>query len=304
MKKLYGVTTAMTTPFDAEGNVSCGALAGQTRMLVSKGVHCLYPGGTTGEMLRLTTEERKKIAETVLAAAEGRAVVYIHCGAMRQEDTINLLQHAHTIGADGAGVVTPQFFGVNEQEMERFYVTVSSSVPQDFPIYLYNIPQCAANDISAETAARIAERCPNIIGIKYSFADINRTFDYLRIKNWGFSVMHGCDRALLAMLALGCDGTVSGISGVFPEPFVAVYEAYQRGDWKTALDYQRQAARITDILKAGSNMAYFKAALRFRGMEGGHMRLPQMDLPKEETERLRLETEAFCRDTGIALSAV
>lgn len=303
MKKLYGVTTAMTTPFGDDGNVDYAALEAQTRMLVSKGVHCLYPGGTTGEMLRLSVEERKQVAETVLRAAEGKVTVYIHCGAMRQEDTIELVKHAHAIGADGAGVVTPQFFGLNAREMEEFYAAVAESVPADFPIYLYNIPQCAANDLSAEVTARIAKRCPNIVGIKYSFADINRTLDYLKINDWGFSVMHGCDRVLVAMLALGCDGTVSGISGVFPEPFVAVYEAVQRNDWKAALEHQKNAARITDILKAGSNMGYFKAALKMRGINGGHMRHPQLDLPEEEVEKLRVEVEAFCRDTGIELKA-
>ena len=301
MKKLYGVTTAMTTPFGANGNVDYAALEAQTRMLVAKGVHCLYPGGTTGEMLRLSIDERKKVAETVLRASEKKVTVYIHCGAMRQDETIELVQHAHSIGADGAGVVTPQFFGLNPREMEEFYVTVANSVPADFPIYLYNIPQCAANDISATVAEHLAERCPNIIGIKYSFADINRTLDYLRIKDWGFSVMHGCDRVLVAMLALGCDGTVSGISGIFPEPFVAVYDAVQRNDWKAALEHQKAAARITDILKAGSNMGYFKAALKMRGINGGHMRRPQLDLPEDEVEKLRIEVEKFCEDTGIAL---
>lgn len=301
MKKLYGVTTAMTTPFDENDCVDFEALACQTRMLVDKGVQCLYPGGTTGEMLRMTVDERKKLAETVLDAADGRVTVYIHCGAMQQKNTIELVRHSWQIGADGAGVVTPQFFGLNPREMEEYYVAVSRSVPDSFPIYLYNIPQCAANDISAETAEKIAARCPNIIGIKYSFADINRTFDYLKINNWNFSVMHGCDRVFLAMLSLGCDGTVSGISGVFPEPFVAVYDAFLRKDYEAALRHQRQAARITDILKSGSNMSYFKEALKMRGIPGGHMRRPQLDLPEEEIRNLRSELEAFCRDTGIPL---
>lgn len=303
MKKLYGVTTAMTTPFDENGAVDYEAMAIQAKMLVDKGVHCLYPCGTTGEMLRLSLDERKKLAETILKAADGKVTVYIHCGAMRQDDTIELVRHAYEIGADGAGVVTPQFFGLTSRELEEFYAAVSKSVPETFPIYLYNIPQCAANDISIQTAERIAARCPNIIGIKYSFADINRTMDYLRINNWSFSVMHGCDRVFLAMLALGCDGTVSGISGVFPEPFVAVYEAFQRKDYETALKLQRQAARITDILKAGSNMSYFKEALKMRGIPAGHMRQPQLDITEEEISKLRADLEAFCQDTGIPLKA-
>ena len=49
MKKLYGVTVAMITPFTEEGNVDVKALEKLTEMLISRGVNCpVYPCGTTG----------------------------------------------------------------------------------------------------------------------------------------------------------------------------------------------------------------------------------------------------------------
>lgn len=301
MKKLYGVTTAMTTPFGSDGGVDLGAVAAQTEMLLEKGVHCLYPCGTTGEMTRMTVAERQAVTETVVRTAAGRAPVFIHCGAASQEDTEALLRHAEAAGADGAGVVTPWFLTANRREMEAYYAAAAACVSESFPLYLYNIPQCAANDLDAETAAALAERFPNIVGVKYSYADINRTMDYLRVRNWSFSVMHGCDRVFLAFLALGCDGTVSGVSGVFPEPFTAVYRAFQAGDWAGALAWQRRAARITDILRGGSNMSYFKEALKLRGLDAGHMRRPQLDLPAAEVAALKAQLEDFCQDAGVSL---
>ena len=147
MKKLFGVTTAMTTLFTADGAPNVQAMRELTDFLIEKGVNCLYPLGTTGEMLRMTVEERKLVAKTVVEQAAGRCTVFIHVGAMRQEDAIELAKHAYEIGADGIGVVSPQFFGANDREIEEFYVAVAGSVPQDYPVYLYNIPQCAANDI-------------------------------------------------------------------------------------------------------------------------------------------------------------
>jgi len=301
MKRLFGVTVAMTTPFTEAGDIDYTAVAKHTEMLIGKGVNCLYPCGTTGEMLRMTMNERKRIAETVVDTAAGRVVVYIQCGSTDERETVELSQHARDIGADGIGVVTPQFFGLNHREMVDFYVRVATSLPDDFPVYLYNIPQCSANDISVSAVEEISTKAKNVIGIKYSFSDINRTLDYLRINDWSFSVMHGNDRVLVAMLALGCDGTVSGISSIFPEPFVNVYREACAGNWEQAKQYQRQAARITDILKAGSNMSYFKEALKMRGIEGGHMRKPQLDISKADIDALRLEIEAFCADTGTAL---
>ena len=301
MKKLYGVTTAMTTPFYENGGVNLDALAGEVEMLIQKGVQCLYPNGTTGEMLRMSVEERKAVAETVVRTAAGRLPVFIHCGAMNEEDVVVLAQHAERIGADGIGVVTPQFFGLDAYEMVAFYLRVAGKVSSDFPIYLYNIPQCAVNDISAEVAQRIADKASNVIGIKYSFPDVNRTMDYLKINNWNFSVMHGNDRVFSAYMVLGCDGTVSGISGVFPEPFVEVYRAIVEKDFDRARIWQRHAARIADILHGGFNMSYFKEGLKLRGMDGGHMRMPQMDISGEEVERLAEQLQSFCDDTGIAL---
>lgn len=303
MKKLYGITIAMVTPFDAQEQVDYEALQKLTEFLILRGVNCLYPCGTTGEMLHLSVEERMKIAETVVKTAAGRCNVFIHCGAATEQETIKLAQHAHSIGADGIGVVTPIFLGVNKRELEAFYLRVAASVPADFPVYLYNIPQCAANDISAESAELLAESAPNIVGIKYSFADINRTIDYINVKNSGFSVLHGCDRALTAMLTLGCDGTVSGAACVFPEPFVAVYQAYMEGNLQKAQELQKGCVEIIDILRRGTNMAYFKSALSFRGIDAGGMRKPQMNLTDEEAAAFEKEIHDYCEKYSITLKA-
>ena len=300
MKELYGVTVAMVTPFTEDNQVDYEGVAQLTNMLVEKGVNCLYPCGTTGEMFRLSLDERKKIAKTVVDTAAGRVTVFVHCGSMNQEDTIELVRYCREIGADGAGVVTPIFFSANDREIEEYYVAVANSVP-DLPIYLYNIPQCAANDLKACVAQRVASRCQNVVGLKYSFADINRTIDYIGINNGTFSVLHGCDRAFVAMMALGCKGTVSGIAGVFPEPFVAVYRAYLDGNLAEAQRIQKTCVKLVDVLRGGSNMSYFKEALKMRGIAAGHMRHPQLDLPAEEVEQLKRDLTGICAEGGITI---
>lgn len=286
MKKLYGVTTAMVTPFDRNGNVDIKAVSGIVEFLISKGVNCLYPLGTTGEMYHLSVEERKAVAETVVKSANGRVTVYIHVGAMCQNDTIELAKHANEIGADGIGVVTPSFFGVNDREIEEYYVAVAKSVPADFPIYLYNIPQCSANDLKADVAQRIAERCENVVGIKYSYPDFVRTQQYLGIREGNFSVLIGAYRLLNVALAMGCSGVVSGVSCVYPEPFVDIYKAFMDGNIEEAARIQKIAVRYVETLKGGSNMSFFKEALKLRGIDAGYMRAPQLDITKDEVELL------------------
>lgn len=297
MKKLYGVTAAMVTPFTEQGRVDRKSLALLTEMLVEKGVNCLYPCGTTGEMVHLTESERKEIAETVVEAAAGRAEVFIHCGALRREETEALLVHAQSIGADGAGIVTPMFLPADDREMKYYYKQLSALVPPDFPLYLYNIPQCAGNDLTAGTAAEIAGECENIIGIKYSYPDMLRTLEYLQIPS--FSVLHGCDKMFAELLMMGCDGTVSGVAGVFPEPFAAVYEAFLNRDLEGMRRWQEICIGFCDLLRCGSNMSWFKEALRQRGLAVGGMRAPQRDLPEEETAGLKAQLALLCEKAGI-----
>ena len=90
MKKLFGVITAMTTPFDSENRVDYEAIKEQVEFLISRGVNCLYPCGTTGEMYFLSDEEREQIAETVVRQAAKRVTVFIHTGAMCQDSVIRL----------------------------------------------------------------------------------------------------------------------------------------------------------------------------------------------------------------------
>ena len=286
MKKMKGVITAMTTPFDEHDQVDVKALEEQVDFLIEKGVNCLYPCGTTGEMFNMTPEERELVAETVFRRAAGRVTVYIHVGAMTLKETVRLAQHAEKLGVDGIGVVTPGFFGIKDKAMIRYYQQVSASVSPDFPIYLYAIPQCAANDLQPEVVAELIKTCPNIIGIKYSYADMIRLKNYLNLNDGNFSVLFGPDRLFLPAMAMGCDGTVSGCSGPMPEHFVNVYRAYLSGDMETARKEQKIANEIFEILQIGADMGIFKAALQLRGLTGGHMRAPLIDLDEEEKQTL------------------
>lgn len=293
MKMLHGVTVAMITPIDENDRIMEQSIREHVDFLIEKGVNCLYPLGTTGEMYLLSVEERKKVAEIVVDQARGRVVVYIHVGAMTLKDTIELAKHAHSIGADGIGAVTPSYFSVRDNEMEEYYVSLANSLPSDFPVYLYNIPQCSTNDLKPQVIEQILKRTKNVVGIKYSLSDMLRTGEYLKANNGKFSVLQGTDRLFYESLAMGCDGTVSGNSSVYPEPFVAVYKAFKEGNLEEARKQQKIATEVSEILKNGSNMAYFKAALKMRGINAGHMRKPLLDLTQEQFSELEEKIKKY-----------
>ena len=286
MQLLYGVVVPMTTPFDKKGNVNISALEQQTEFLIDKEVHGLYPCGTTGEMLLMSLDERELVAETVVKKTAGRIPVFIQCGAIATKDTLRLAAHAKSIGADGIGVVTSSFFGINDKAMIEYYKTIAKSLPNDFPIYLYNIPQCSTNDIKPEICEKLVQSCPNIIGIKYSGNDPTRVLEYIKINNYNFSVLVGPDRHFLQYMVVGCTGTVSSTAGIIPEIFVGIYNAYQTGDMDKALELQRKANDVIDILKAGTNLSMYKEAQVIRGLARTYVRPPLLDITEMERKEL------------------
>ncbi|WP_428769232.1 dihydrodipicolinate synthase family protein [Treponema sp. HNW] len=285
MKRLFGVTTAMVTPYDRNGDIDIVAMQKLTEFLIQKNVNCLYPCGTTGEMMLLSPEERETLAEIVVKTANKRVSVFIHAGAMTTKETVRLAQHAEKIGADGIGVVTPSFFSMTEKGILNFYKTVSSAVSKTFPVYVYVIPQCAVNDISPRLMQEIANNCPNIIGVKYSGFDMVKVKDYLRINDETFSVVLGLDRLFVPALTMGCDGVVSGCSCAIPEPFVKIYKLWQENNMKEAMEENKKAAEICEKLGNGSDMSIFKHVLLQRGLPVGPVRPPLLELSAEEWEQ-------------------
>ena len=294
MKKLFGVITAMTTPFDTDNKVDVNAIREQTEFLIEKGVQCLYPTGTTGEMFLMTPEERKLVAETVVKTANHRVTVFVHTGAMTIEETIELSKHAHDIGADGVGIVTPAYFNVEDRAMVQYYKDICNNLPDDFPVYTYVIPQLAKNDISPELMEEIVKECsPNVIGVKYSYPDLTRLLEYTRVNNGDFSVVFGADHMFLPALTAGADGTVSGCSGPCPELFVKVYELFKQGKLKEAEEAQKVATDWCWLTRSGADMSIFKNILTDRGITGGYMRPPLRDLPKDDVTKLLEKTRKY-----------
>lgn len=294
MKKMYGVNTPISTPMLENGEVDYQSLKNLCEFLIEKGIHGLYPNGSTGEMCYLTLEERKKILECVVETAKGRVNVFCMVGANTTRDTIELAKHAEAVGADGIGVVTPYYFKLDQEELVNYFVDVANSVSPDFPVYLYGIPQLAVNDITVSLAQRIADKCPNVIGIKYSFPDMPRLLDFMTVNNNTFSVLTGPDELFQVVMAAGGDGVISGNSNVIPEHYVAVYNACQAGDYELAAKIQRKINRMQKIISAPNHMSRYKVGLRHRGIIScAAMRRPLREITPEEEQAYLAAIEAM-----------
>lgn len=291
MKKLQGIVPALLTPFSASGEINERALRSHVDFLIAAGVNGLYPCGTTGEVVLLSVDEREKVAEVVVDEAAGRVTVFVQVGGAPTATVLHLAAHARAIGADGVGVMTPNFYRLPRRALKEFYQTVAASVPDDFPVYLYNIPQCTCNDLTPDLAGELAAECPNVTGIKNSTADLIRIQQLIEATPPGFSTIQGCDKLLLPGLVVGAQGSVSGNANVWPEGFVSLYRHFQTGDLAAARRDQQLINRLADVLRDGACLAHFKAAMRVRSRDMGEVRRPLWSLGPEEEAELKHQLE-------------
>jgi len=285
--KLSGIVAAPVTPMSADGqSLSTEAeLRTYLTFLLERGVCGMLLGGTTGEGMLLTTQERKTLAERGVGIVSHAVPVFIQIGSNSTAESIELARHAAAIGAEGIAVVAPSFYSYDVPALSAHFTLIARSVP-NLPVYLYNLPSFTHNEILPELILDLRRACPNILGIKHSDADLVRLQEYRRLAGADFCILSGNDAVEYAALALGADGCVSGKSSVFPEVTIALFRAFHANDLPAARAQQIKIDLLATVLDlgVGLDLPYFKAALRWRGLGVGGLRLPQRPLnPEEET---------------------
>lgn len=285
--RMRGIFPAMFTPFTADGSrVDEAALRAHVDWLIDRGVHGLFVCGTNGEGPLLSTAEHSQVARAAAEQAHGRVPVLVQCGAMTTDGAVELLLNARAAGADGAAVVTPWYFAYDDESLYQHFRAVAAAAPE-FPIFIYNIPANARNEVKPSLAARLTEAAPNIIGVKDSSKDLDKTDAFIAALGPSRPVFVGTDSQVLPALSMGAAGGVAGVANVFPEPMVGIYDAYQAGELGEARRLQYLVTSIRSVMKGPGGMMLYKKALELRGVKAGGPRRPNRPVTPEEEARLR-----------------
>lgn len=264
-----GVAPALATPLLADGyTVNGTAVPILINFLLQRGAKGLFVGGTTGEGILLDAEQRMKLHETAVTAANGRAPIILHIGANRTDTAVALAQHAAQLGADAIAAVTPIYYGMHDDALAGYYHAIAAAVPQ-MPLLLYDIPHMAVNGISPALLRRLSQELPSLAGIKSSQVSAQILRELLHAAPPRLLFLAGNERIALGTLAMGADGLISGLSTAIPEPFVALTAAHARGDHAEALRQHRLINQLLDCLPAGARIGAIKQILAERGVNVG-----------------------------------
>ena len=295
---IAGILVPHMVPLDGRGRINEDELARYVSWLVDRGVHGLYPNGSTGEFPRFTVEERRRIVQVVCAAAAGRVPVVAGAAEANVSETLRACEHCLEAGARAVAIVSPFYYRLSPESVYAYFREIGRHSPID--VTLYNIPMLAS-PIDVPTVKRLAEEFPRIVGIKDSSGDVShmsRLIAAVRPIRPDFSFLTGWDPALVPMLAVGCDGGTHATSGVTPELTRGIYDAVRRGDLDAAMRLQRQLTDVFDpLIQVPDFPEGFRLGAEARGFTMGASRQPATDIQAADrrtvAERVRAQLAAL-----------
>lgn len=272
IKKYQGIFPAFYACYEDDGSVSPQRTRALAKYLLEKGVKGLYVGGSSGECIYQSVEERKVVLENVMAEVGGKMTIIAHVACNNTADSQELARHAESLGVDAIAAIPPIYFHLPPHGIAGYWNDISAAAPNtDFIIY--NIPQLAGVALSIPLLKEM-QKNPRVIGVKNSSMPVQ---DIQMWRDEGAIVFNGPDEQLLSGLAAGAIGGIGGTYSAMPELYIKIRELFLAGQMEQAREIQNEVCRIIyKLCSAHGNMyAVIKAVIRKQGgPDCGSVRAP------------------------------
>lgn len=271
---ISGLTTALATPFLADGALDSEGWQRLLALQVAGGAQAVVVAGSTGEAATLTDAESDSLLRAAVDFIGGRMPVLAGTGLSGTARTIEATRRAARNGATHALVVAPPYVRPTQEGLRRHYLAVAEQ--GGLPVVLYNVPGRTGCDLLPDTVAGLASH-PNIVGIKEAVSDMARLKALLELRGEGFAILAGDDASAARSMLAGADGMVSVGSNVLPGAFRTMCDLARAGNHDAAEAWDARLQPYHDFFTLESNPIPLKALLQRLGIGYG-LRLPLLPL--------------------------
>ena len=286
-EKYRGIFPACYACYEEDGSVSGERAKQFTGYLMEKGVQGLYVGGSSGECIYQSVEERKLLLANVMEAAGGKLVVIVHVACNNTRDSVELAAHAQSLGVDAIASIPPIYFHLPEYAIAEYWNTISAGAP-DTDFIIYNIPQLAGVSLTLPLLQKMREN-PRVIGVKNSSMPVQDIQIFRAAGGEDWVVFNGPDEQFVSGRAMGAAAGIGGTYAAMPELYLAMDQAFREGRMEDAGKLQYKANEIIGALcSCRANMyAVIKEILRMNGMDIGGVRAPLINVSEEDLPKIR-----------------
>jgi 5-dehydro-4-deoxyglucarate dehydratase len=289
-----GLLSFPVTDFDASGDFRPDTYARRLEWLMPYGASALFAAGGTGEIFSLEPKEHAAVVRSAVDTCGGRVPILAGVGGPTRT-AIALARESERLGAAGL-LLLPHYLTEAPQEGLAAHVEAVCRAVR-IGVVVYNRGLCR---LSAETLARLAERCANLVGFKDGIGEIELMVGVRRRLGDRLAYLGGLPTAEVyaaAYKAIGVPVYSSAVFNFVPRTAMQFYEALAKDD-------QATTGRLLDSFflpylairnrRAGYAVSIVKAGARLVGRDAGPVRPPLSDLLPAELEEL----DALVRGLG------
>jgi 5-dehydro-4-deoxyglucarate dehydratase len=281
-----GLLSFPVTDFDAAGDFRPDTYRRRLEWLMPYGATVLFAAGGTGEFFSLTPADYGAVVRAAVETCRGRVPIVAGAGGPTRL-AVAFAQEAEKIGAQGILLLPHYLTEAGQEGLAAHVESVCRAVR--IGVIVYNRGACR---LQADTLARLAERCPNLVGFKDGLGEIELMVTIRRKLGDRFAYLGGLPTAEVyaaAYKALGVPVYSSAVFNFIPRTAMAFYHAL-------ATDDHAAMGRLLDSFflpyleirnrRPGYAVSIIKAGARLVGHGAGPVRPPLVDLTAEESDRL------------------
>ncbi|HEY4079977.1 MAG TPA: 5-dehydro-4-deoxyglucarate dehydratase [Burkholderiaceae bacterium] len=282
-----GLLSFPLTDFDSELRFAPKPYADRLEWLQPFGASALFAAGGTGEFFSLEPGEYSEVIKVALDTCRGRTPIIAGAGGGTSL-AIKYAQEAERLGAQGILLLPHYLTEASQAGLVAHVEAVCKSVK--FGVIVYNRGACKLTPASLQV---LAERCPNLIGFKDGFGDIEKFVAIRQTLGERFAYLGGLPTAELfagAYKAMGCPVYSSAVFNFIPKTAMEFYRAHASGDTATCDRLIRDFFLPLIALRnqgEGYAVSIVKAGATLVGHGAGPVRPPLSDMLPAEVEQLR-----------------
>ncbi len=294
-KSLCGIVPPLVTPLLDNDRLDIEGLERLIEHVIKGGVHGIFILGTTGEAQSLSFNLRAEMIREASRILKNRLPLLVGISDTSLVDSIRLSRVASDCGADALVSAPPYYFATGQPELAEFYENLIPQLP--LPIFLYNMPTHTKVSFAPSTIKRIAQN-EKVIGFKDSSANGGyfQSVMYEMRECPDFSLFVGPEEMTGEVVLLGASGGVNGGANMFPELYVALYNAAVAKDVDTVRKLHAKVMQIsTSIYNIGSYGSSYlkgvKCTLSLLGICSDFLAAPFNKFGEEQRNKIRKAIE-------------
>ena len=281
-KSVKGIYAAMLTPFNDDESIWVEGIQPLVDYILGTGVDGLYAGGSSGECILQSRDERQLLLTELADYANGKCTLIAHVGAASTADAVALARVAGNTGYDYVSAIPPYYYPHDYASIRDYYTAIVDAA--GIPLIIYNIPALTGVDLGTRGLLNLLEE-ERIVGVKFTATDLFQ-FWQLRQAAPNKSFFFGTDEMFLAATATGADGGIGSTYNLIGDVYTGITQAVETGDIETARQLQRRSNELVQLLLATGVLPGLKHALNRLGVPVGPCRQPFSSPSTESLQKL------------------